>query len=264
MTFALVFISGGILATLYLWGAVRLTDKLNSMRIGQNPEILAEKTAKNAPTENQSKVDNQKQHNDEKSSSHPATYLPIDTTLPPIVETRVFNNGIATIVNVGKSPIRDIQIDVSDHTVDKVYQAPGTDAPPPQVTGSSFWSSPFQVRLKTLNSGQRDQFDLKRMAQWNEIPHSQEAMNAVSPERLDEIFRTFFVFRFTFRHAITGEKYACYRVHGSYLEFPSQIDDNVSQAGPPSVLRFRNSLRNVLIETAKLRYTDGAKEISCD
>jgi hypothetical protein len=196
----------------------------------------------------------------------PATArLPTDNTLPPYVQINVFNNATARVVNVGKVPIRDVQIDTSTHTVDKAHPTPGTtDDSPPKVTTSSYWSGAFQVRTKVLNPGEHDQFDLTKMAHWNELPYSQETANAASPEKLDEIFRTFFVFRFTFRHAGTGEKYACYRVHGSYLKFPSQVDDNTSQSGHPSMLRFSNSLRDVLIENAKQRYRDGAKEILCD
>ena len=190
---------------------------------------------------------------------------PIDNTLPPFVQIGLFNDATARIVNVGRVPIRDIQIDASTHTVDKDHASPRkTDDPPPQVTSSSYWSGAFQVRTKALNPGEHDQFDLTKMAQWNNLPYSQETMNAVSPEKLDEIFRTFFVFRFTFRHAGTGEKYACYRVHGSYLKFPSQVDDNVGQLGSPSTLRFSGSLRDILIENAKQHYRDGAKEILCD
>jgi hypothetical protein len=53
-------------------------------------------------------------------------------------------------------------------------------------------------------------------------------------------------------------------VHGSYLNFPSEMDDNTSQSGPASMLRFSNRLRDVLIENAEQRYRDGAKEILCD
>jgi len=199
-------------------------------------------------------------------SKAPATaQSSIDNTLPPFVQIKVFNDATARVVNVGKVPIRDVQIDTSTHTIDKPYPTPGkTDDPPPQVTGSSYWSGAFQVRTKALNSGEHDQFDLTKMAHWNDLPYSQETMNAVSPEKLDEIFRTFFVFRFTFRHAGTGEKYVCYRVHGSYLKFPSQVDDNTGQSGPPSTLRFSNNLRDVLVENAKQHYKDGAKEIQCD
>jgi hypothetical protein len=190
---------------------------------------------------------------------------PIDNTLPPFVQIRVFNDATARVVNVGKVPIRDVQIDTSTHIVDKAHPTRGkTDDSPPQVTSSSYWSGAFQVRTKVLNPGEHDQFDLTKMAHWNDLPYSQETMNAASPEKLDEIFRTFFVFRFTFRHVGTGEKYACYRVHGSYLKFPSQVDDNTSQSGLPSMLRFTNSLKDVLIENAKQRYRDGAKEILCD
>jgi hypothetical protein len=181
------------------------------------------------------------------------------------VQIRVFNDATARVVNVGKVPIRDVQIDTSTHIVDKAHPTRGkTDDSPPQVTSSSYWSGAFQVRTKVLNPGEHDQFDLTKMAHWNDLPYSQETMNAASPEKLDEIFRTFFVFRFTFRHVGTGEKYACYRVHGSYLKFPSQVDDNTSQSGLPSMLRFTNSLKDVLIENAKQRYRDGAKEILCD
>ena len=190
---------------------------------------------------------------------------PIDNTLPPFVQIRVFNDATARVVNVGKVPIRDVQIDTSTHIVDKAHPTRGkTDDSPPQVTSSSYWSGAFQVRTKVLNPGEHDQFDLTKMAHWNDLPYSQETMNAASPEKLDEIFRTFFVFRFTFRHAGTGEKYACYRVHGSYLNFPSEMDDNTSQSGPASMLRFSNRLRDVLIENAEQRYRDGAKEILCD
>jgi hypothetical protein len=193
------------------------------------------------------------------------TQSPIDNKLPPFVQIKVFNNATARVVNVGKVPISDVQIDISTHTVDKEYPTPGkTDDLTPQVTRSNYWSSAFQVRSKELRPGEHDQFDLTKMAHWNELPYSQETANAASPEKLDEIFRTFFVFRFTFRHAGTGEKYACFRVHGSYLKFPSQVDDNTSQSGSPSMLGFSNSLRDVLIENAKQRYRDGAKEILCD
>jgi hypothetical protein len=190
---------------------------------------------------------------------------PIDSMLPPFVQIKVFNNATARVTNVGKVPVHDVQIDTSTHTVDKVHPTWGkTDDPPPQVTLSNYWSGPFQVRTKALNPGQHDQLDLTKMAHWNDLPYSQETANALSSEKLDEIFRTFFVFRFTFRHGGTGEKYACYRVHGSYLKFPSQVDDNTSQSGLPSMLRFSNSLRDVLIENAKQHYRDGAKDIQCD
>jgi hypothetical protein len=189
----------------------------------------------------------------------------IDNTLPPVVQILVFNNATARVVNVGKVPISDIQIDTSTHTVDKEHPTPiETDDTPPQVTNSNYWNRALQVRTKVLNPGEQDQFDLTKMAHWNDVPYSQKTMNATSPEKLDEIFRTFFVFRFTFRHVGTDEKYACYRVHGSYLKIPSLVDDNTSLSGSPSMLRFTNSLRNVLIENAKQRYRDGAKEILCD
>lgn len=189
----------------------------------------------------------------------------IDNTLQPFAQIKIFNDAKATIVNVGKVPIRDVQIDASTHTVDKAHPTLGkSDDPPPQVTQSNYWSGAFQVRTKALNPGEHDQFDLTKMAQWNNLPYSQETMNAVSPEKLDGIFRTFFVFRFTFRHAGTGEKYACYRVHGSYLKFPSQVDDNTGQSGLQSMLRFSSSLRDVLIVNAKQHYRDGARDIQCD
>jgi hypothetical protein len=195
----------------------------------------------------------------------PITVQPIDNTLPPFVQIEVFSNATARVMNVGKVPIRNVQIDTSTHIVDKEHPTPGkTDDTPPQVTSSNYWSAAFQVRTKVLNPGEHDQFDLTKMAHWNDLPYSQETMNALSPEKLDEIFRTFFVFRFTFRHAGTGEKYACYRVHGSYLKFPSQVDDNTAQSGAPNMLRFSSSLRDVLIENAKQHYRDGAKEIQCD
>ena len=189
----------------------------------------------------------------------------IDNTLPPFVQIKVFNDATARVENVGKVPIRDIQIDISTHTVDKEHPTPGkTDDPPPQVTRSNYWSGAFQVRTKALKPGEHDQFDLTKMAHWNDLPNSQETMNAVSSEKLDEIFKTFFVFRFTFRHAGTGEKYACYRVHSSYLKIPSLVDDNTAQSGPPSILQFSSRLRDILIENAKQNYRDGAKEIQCE
>ncbi len=193
------------------------------------------------------------------------TQPPIDSLLPPFVQIEVLNDATARIVNVGKVPIRDIQIALSAHTVNKAYSIPGkTDDSPPQVTNSSYSSNALQLREKVLNPDERDHFDLTKMAPWNNLPVSQETGKNVSSEKLDEIFRTFFVFRFTFRLECTGEKYACYRVHGSYLKFPSQVDDNTASAGSPSVLRFSNSLRDVLIENAKQNYRDGAKEIQCE
>jgi hypothetical protein len=168
------------------------------------------------------------------------------------------------MTNTGKVPIEGIQIDPSAHTVDRGYPVPGQEGVMAKVKSSNYWSNAFQVREQALNPGDSARFDLTKMAQWQSLPDSPDTTRAVSEEKLEETFRTYFVFRFTFRHAGTGQRYACYKVHGSYLKYPSPVDDNSGASGSADALRFYNKLREVIVDSARERYNDGADEIRCE
>ena len=75
---------------------------------------------------------------------------------------------------------------------------------------------------------------------------------------------TYYVFRFTFRDVRTGEKYACFKVHGSYLKFPAAVNDDTSISGVAEFVQFNDAIPGIVVSAAKNHYTDGAKDLQCD
>ncbi len=125
-------------------------------------------------------------------------------------------------------------------------------------------SRPIPLLEGTLNPGKSEQFDLKKFVPFSTLPDTAEVMGATKIEELNGMFSTFFVFRLTFRDARTEEKYACFKIHSSYLKYPSFVDDNVASSVPPSAARFYNKITEAAFAAAKDHYRDGAKDFQCE
>jgi len=188
-----------------------------------------------------------------------------DRTRTPIVKIDIYNNGMARITNEGAVPIRDIQADFSSQLMDMANPPRGQEeSAVPAVKSSSFMSGPVSIFSGILNSEKTTQTDLTRIAQFNVLPDTPETNKAMSGERFDEIRRTFYVFRFTFRDAVTGQKFGCFKIHGSFLKYPSEVDDNVSFYGSPAIMRFYNRIAEAAFGVAADHYKDRAMGAKCE
>lgn len=192
-------------------------------------------------------------------------HAPLDKTLPLIVKVGIYGDGIMRVTNKGKTPINDIQLDFSSQTMDTDHPPPGQEeSAVPTVKRSSFMSRPISLLEGTLDPGKSLQFDLTKSVPWNALPDTAEAMKTIKNEELDGIFRTFFVFRLTFRDARTEEKYVCFKIHSSFLKYPSAVDDNVASSQTPSLTRFYIRMTEAAFAAAKDHYRDGAKDLQCE
>jgi hypothetical protein len=192
------------------------------------------------------------------------TAKPIDMTLPLVVKAHIYNDGTAEITNKGKVPIKDIQFDYSWHVLDVDYEhlspqdyAKMTTA---NVKESGYASGPISISTEVLESGKPAvRYDLKKFVQFKSFPPKTNA-----PGEWTALLATYFVFRFTFRDTRTEEKYACFKVHGSYLKFPTAVNDDTSTGGLTTVLQFNHAVPEILISNARDHYKDGAKELQCE
>jgi hypothetical protein len=190
---------------------------------------------------------------------------PVSSRSPLLIKLDIYNDGFARITNEGVNSVRDIEVDISEQEMDMAYPPRGHEEDAvPKVKASSFWSSPFELLHEELKSEKTSRFDLKKIIDFNTLPETNAAARAMSPEKENEIERTFFVFRFTFRDNRTGEKYGCFKIHASYLKYPSAVDDNVGLYATPAYSRFITQLEETAIAVAKNHYKDGAMVFQCE
>jgi hypothetical protein len=264
--FVIVFFATGVVGVLamiaYVWverNSVEVSNtSMNQATInGEMNSNHPNKPDKIQSGEKPGKIDNITNSGHLPTNTQPS----IDKPLPLVVKIDIYNNGVATIKNMGKVPITDLQVEFSSQTLNEnamhLLPKDREKLKFTKVESSSYASGPIAISDKQLSQNMHVSHDLNHLCPFLKFPGETEA-------EWKALQTTYYVYRFTFRDVRTMEKYACYKVHGSYLKYPSAVNDDSSSAGNAEILQFYDSILGIVIAAAKDHYHDDAKDFICE